>query len=67
MLKASVSINREKANARRNRCVSFRRGRGDAGFTERVSDVNFIVMGSVFMPVTKIPCGPRETAISRDW
>jgi hypothetical protein len=35
-------------------------------FTERVSDVNFTVTGSVFMPVTKVPCGPRETAISRD-
>jgi hypothetical protein len=35
-------------------------------FTECVSDVNFTVMGSVFMPITNVPCGPRETAISRD-
>jgi hypothetical protein len=34
--------------------------------TECVSDVNFTVTGSVFMPITKVPCGPRETAISRD-
>jgi hypothetical protein len=31
MLKASVSFIREKAYARRNRCVSFRRDKGDAG------------------------------------
>jgi hypothetical protein len=30
-LKASVSFNREKADARGNRCVSFRRDSGDAG------------------------------------
>jgi hypothetical protein len=36
-------------------------------FTERVSYVNCTVTGSVFMPVTKVPCGSRETAISRDW
>jgi hypothetical protein len=29
-----------------------------------VSDVNFTVTGAVLMPVTKVPCGPRETAIS---
>jgi hypothetical protein len=29
MLKASVSFNREKADVRRNRCVSFRRDSGD--------------------------------------
>jgi hypothetical protein len=33
---------------------------------EHVSDVNFTVTGSVFMLVTKVPCGPRETAISSD-
>jgi hypothetical protein len=27
---------------------------------ECVSDVDFIVTGSVFMPVTKVPRGPRE-------
>jgi hypothetical protein len=32
----------------------------------QVSDVNFTVTGFVFMPVTKVPCGPRETTISRD-
>jgi hypothetical protein len=26
----------------------------------RVSDVDFIVTGSVFMPVTKVPCGPEK-------
>jgi hypothetical protein len=31
MFKTSVSINREKADAGRNRRVSFRRDRGDAG------------------------------------
>jgi hypothetical protein len=36
-------------------------------FTERVSDINFTVTGSVFMHVTKVPFGPREIAISRDW
>jgi hypothetical protein len=30
-LKASISFNREKADARRNRCVSFRRDSGDVG------------------------------------
>jgi hypothetical protein len=35
-------------------------------FTECVSDVNFTVTGSVFMPITKVPYGPRETVISRD-
>jgi hypothetical protein len=35
-------------------------------FKKRVSDVNFVVTGSVFMPVTKVPCEPRETTISRD-
>jgi hypothetical protein len=35
-------------------------------FTTHVSDVEFTVMGSVFMPITKVPCGPRETTISRD-
>jgi hypothetical protein len=35
-------------------------------FTERIFDVNFTVTGSVFMPITKVPCGPRETAISHD-
>jgi hypothetical protein len=32
----------------------------------RVSDVNFTVTGSIFMPVSKVLYGPRETAISRD-
>jgi hypothetical protein len=36
-----------------------RRGR----FTARVSDVDFTVTGSVFVPITKVACGPRETAI----
>jgi hypothetical protein len=35
-------------------------------FTERVSDVNFTVTGSVFMPITNVPCAPRKTVISRD-
>jgi hypothetical protein len=35
-------------------------------FTACVSDVHFTVTDSVFMAVTKVPCGPRETAISRD-
>jgi hypothetical protein len=46
---------------RKQTCVESRRR-----FTEHVSDVNFTVTGSVFMPVTKVPCRPRETAISRD-
>jgi hypothetical protein len=66
MLKASVSFNREKADARRNGYVSFRRDLGDAGSQNAFSDVNFTVMGSVFMPLTNVPCGPRETAISHD-
>jgi hypothetical protein len=66
MLKASVSFNREKADMRRNkmRLISSRQRRRK--FTERVSDVNFTVTGSVFMPITNVPCGPRETSISRD-
>jgi hypothetical protein len=32
----------------------------------RVSDVDFTVTGSVFMLVTKVPCGPKETTISHD-
>jgi hypothetical protein len=46
------------------RLISSRRMR--RRFTKHVSDVNFTVTGSVFMPVTKVPCGPRETAMSRD-
>jgi hypothetical protein len=34
--------------------------------TARVSNVEFTVTGSVLVPITKVPCGPRETAISRD-
>jgi hypothetical protein len=64
--KARVSFNREKADARRNRCVSFHREQRRRRFTERVSDVNFTVTGSIFMHVAKVPCGPRETAISCD-
>jgi hypothetical protein len=32
-------------------------------FTTRVSDIDFIVTGFVLVPVTKVPCGPRETII----
>jgi hypothetical protein len=32
----------------------------------QVSDVNFTITGSAFMHVTKVPCGPKETAISHD-
>jgi hypothetical protein len=46
------------------RLISSRQRRNS--FTEHVSDVNFIVTGLFFMPVTKVPCGPEETAISRD-
>jgi hypothetical protein len=35
-------------------------------FTKLVSDVNFTVTSSVIMPVTNVPCGPRETSISCD-
>jgi hypothetical protein len=64
-LKASVSFHREKADARRNRCVSFRRDSGDAG-SRNVSLMLIHSNGLCFMPVTKVPCGPRETVISRD-
>jgi hypothetical protein len=36
-------------------------------FRTRVFDVEFIVTNSVFMAITKVPYGPRETAITRDW
>jgi hypothetical protein len=65
-LKASVSFNREKIDTCRNRCVSFRRDRGDAGSWNTSLILIFTVTGSVFMPVTEVPCGPRKTAISRD-
>jgi hypothetical protein len=32
-------------------------------FTTHVSDIDFTVTGSVLVPVTKVPCGPRETVI----
>jgi hypothetical protein len=35
-------------------------------FTTRVSDIEFTVTGSVLVPVTKVPCGPRETLNSRE-
>jgi hypothetical protein len=65
-LKASVSFNKEKADARRKqmRLISSRQRR--CRFIERISDVNFTVTGPVFMPITKVPYGPRETTISRD-
>jgi hypothetical protein len=59
-LKASVSFNREKQMS----LISS--GQRRHRFTECVSDVNFIVTGFVFMPVTKVPYGPREIAISHD-
>jgi hypothetical protein len=65
MLKASVSFNREKVDARKKMLLISSRQRRRR-FTERVSDVNFTVTDSVFMPVTNFPCGPKETAISRD-
>jgi hypothetical protein len=64
-LKASVSFNREKADTRGNRCVSFRRDGGDAG-SRNVSLKLISQCGLCFMPVTKVPCGLREIAISRD-
>jgi hypothetical protein len=36
-------------------------------FRTRVFDVEFIVTDSVFMAITKVPYGTRETAITRDW
>jgi hypothetical protein len=48
-----------------NRRVSFRHDRGDTG-TLKAPPILSYVTGCVFMPVTKVPCGPRETAISRD-
>jgi hypothetical protein len=65
-LNAHIYFNREKADACRNRCVSFRRDRGDARTWNASLMLIFTVTGSVFMLVTKVPCGPRETAISRD-
>jgi hypothetical protein len=35
-------------------------------FMAHISNVDFTVTVYVFMPVTKVPCGPRDTAISRD-
>jgi hypothetical protein len=32
-------------------------------FTAYVSDVDFTVMGYVLVPVTKVPCRPKETVI----
>jgi hypothetical protein len=64
-LKASVSFNIEKADACRNRCFSFRRDSGDLG--SRNASLKLIHSNRLyFMPVTKVPCGPRETTISRD-
>jgi hypothetical protein len=52
---------------RGNICVSFRRDRGDTGSRHASVMLIFTVRGSVFMPVTKVPCGPKETAILHDW
>jgi hypothetical protein len=35
-------------------------------FTAWVSDIEFTVTGSVLVPITNVPYGPKETAISRD-
>jgi hypothetical protein len=64
-LKASISFNREKADACGNRCVSFRRDSGDAG-SPNASLKLIHSNGLYFMLVTKVPCGPRETTISRE-
>jgi hypothetical protein len=32
-------------------------------FTTRVFDIDFTITGFVLVPVTKVPCGPRETVI----
>jgi hypothetical protein len=32
-------------------------------FTTRVSDMDFTVTDFVLVPVTKVPCGPREIVI----
>jgi hypothetical protein len=32
-------------------------------FTTRVFDIDFTVTSFVLVPVTKVPCGPRETVI----
>jgi hypothetical protein len=64
-LKARVSFSRDTADTCGNRCISSSRQRR-LTFTARISDVDFIVTGSVFMPVTKVPYGPKETAISHD-
>jgi hypothetical protein len=32
-------------------------------FTTRVSDIDFTVTSFVLVPITKVPCGPRETVI----
>jgi hypothetical protein len=58
-LKARVSFNREKADARGDRCVSFRRDSGDAG-SPNASEVNFTVTGSVSYPSQKFHVGPEE-------
>jgi hypothetical protein len=43
----------------------FRQDRGDAG-TQKAFPILSYYNGLYFVPVTKVPCGPRETAISRD-
>jgi hypothetical protein len=35
-------------------------------FTTRVADIDFTVTGFALVLVTKVPCGPRKTAISHD-
>jgi hypothetical protein len=35
-------------------------------FTARVSDIEFTIPSSILVPITKVPCEPKETAISHD-